>query len=162
MLRRLSWYVFLIVGIVIGLGAFGHGYSAMKVHEAIDQFPIVQPIYEALFAVWYMASGVMLAFGTIIVWIAVRVRAGDASSLFVAHVIGVLYFVFGIAALIYRHGDPFWVLFIVLGALLVGTSVVLGTNRQNSTAKRLVSDGIRPRKRRFFTKLRRFCWCFSR
>ena len=83
MLRKLSWYVFLIVGIVIGLGAFGHGYSAMKVHEAIDQFPIVQPIYEALFVVWYMASGVMLAFGTIIVWIAVRVRAGDASSLFV-------------------------------------------------------------------------------
>jgi hypothetical protein len=143
MLRKLSWYVFLIVGIVIGLGAFGHGYSAVKVHEAIDQFPIAQPIYEALFVVWYMTSGVMLAFGTMIVWISLRLKAGDVSSLFVAYVIGVLYFVFGIAALVYRHGDPFWVLFIVLGALLVGTSMVLGRNQTHADPARLVDQGIK-------------------
>lgn len=144
MLKKLSWYVFLIVGIVIGLGAFGHGYSAVKVHEAIDQFPIAQPVYEALFIVWYMASGVMLAFGTMIVWIALRLKAGDASSLFVAYVIGVLYFILGIAALVYRHGDPFWVLFIVLGALLIGTSLVLGADRRHAEPTRLVDQGIKP------------------
>jgi hypothetical protein len=142
MLRKLSWYVFLIVGIVIGLGAFGHGHAATKVHEAIDEFPIAQPIYQTIFVVWYMTSGVMLAFGAMIVWIALRLKAGDASSLFIAYVIGVLYFIFGIAALIYRHGDPFWVLFIVLGALLVGTSMVLGTNRPHAESTRLVDHRI--------------------
>jgi CHASE2 domain-containing sensor protein len=129
MLRKICWYVFLIVGIIIGLGAFGHSYSAQKVHQAIDQFPISQPIYQTLFVVWYMTSGVMLAFGAILVWIALRLKAGDSGSLFIAYVIGVLYFVFGVCALIYRHGDPFWALFIVLGALLVGSSVVLGSNQ---------------------------------
>jgi hypothetical protein len=144
MLRKFSWYVFLTVGIVIGLGAFGHGYSAAKVHEAIDQFPIERPIYQTLFVVWYMTSGVMLAFGTIIVWIAVRVRSGDPSSLFVARIIGVLYFVFGIAALVFRHGDPFWALFIVLGALLVSTSMVLGGSRQGLAATRLIDQEAKP------------------
>ena len=142
MLRKLSWYVFLMVGIVIGLGAFGHGYSAVKVHQAIDELSIARPIYETIFVVWYMASGVMLAFATMIVWIAFRVSAGDANSLFVAQVIGALYFVFGIAALVYRHGDRFWILFIVLGALLMGTSAVLSSNRPNLEEKHFVSQEI--------------------
>jgi|SRR5271165_102161 len=132
MLGKISWYVFLLVGIIIGLGAFGHGSSAVKVHEALDSLPIPRPIYEVLFVVWYMASGVMLAFATMIVWISLRLKAGDTSSLFIAYVIGVLYFVFGVCALIYRHGDPFWVLFIVLGALLLATSTILRNNPQHS------------------------------
>lgn len=142
MLKKFSWYVFLMVGIVIGLGAFGHGHSAGKVHAAIDQFPIDQTIYQTLFVVWYFASGVMVAFGVMIVWIAVRIKSGDRSSLFVAHIIGVLYFIFGITALVYRHGDPFWALFIVLGALLVSTSAVLGSNRQDLAEKHFVRQEV--------------------
>jgi hypothetical protein len=129
MLKNISWYVFLVVGIVIGLGAFGHGYSAVKVHEAIDQFPIAPPIYQTLLIVWYFVSGAMLAFGAMIVWISFRLRAGDASSLFVAYVIGAFYIVFGVCALIYRGGDPFWSLFIVLGVLLEGSALVLRADR---------------------------------
>lgn len=125
MLRSISWYVFLIVGIIVGLGAFGHGYSAVRVHEAIDRFPIAPPIYQTLFVVWYFVSGAMLAFGAMIVWISFRLKVGDASALFLAYMIGVLYFVFGVCALIYRHGDPFWALFVVLGVLLVGSAVNL-------------------------------------
>ncbi len=125
MLRSISWYVFLIVGTIIGLGAFGHGYSAVRVCEAIDQFPIPRPIYQTLFVVWYFVSGAMLAFSAMIVWISFRLKAGDPSALFIAYVIGVLYFVFGVGALIYRRGDPFWVLFVVLGVLLLGSSVTL-------------------------------------
>lgn len=122
MLTSISWYVFLIDGILIGLGAFGHGYSAVKIHEAIDQFPIVRPIYQTIFVVWYFVSGAMLVFGGMIVWISFRLKAGDASALPIAYGIGVLYFVFGVCALIYRRGDPFWALFVVLGVLLVGSS----------------------------------------
>jgi hypothetical protein len=126
MFREASWYVFLIVSIVIGLGAFGHGYSVRRVHGAIDQFPIEPAISETLYVVWYAASANMLAFSSILIWIAFRVRAGDTSGLFAAYVISVLYLATGICAIIYRHGDPFWALFIVLGLLLLASSVVLG------------------------------------
>ena len=68
MLRTISLYVFLIVGVVIGLGAFGHGYSVHKVHEAIDQFPIDRAMSQTLYIVWYFVSGAMLVFGATIVW----------------------------------------------------------------------------------------------
>jgi hypothetical protein len=124
-LKSVSWFVFLIVGIIIGLGAFGHGYEVHQVHEAIDQFPIDAKIHESLYMVWHFVSGCMLTFGMTIVWIAIRLRAGDRSSLFVAVLIGTLYFVFGVLAFVYRHGDPFALLFVGLGALLVATSAVL-------------------------------------
>ena len=125
MVRNVSWYVFLIVSIVIGLGAFGHGFSVRKVHAAIDRFPIDPAISQTLYIVWYSASGTMLAFGATLVWTALRVRAGDAGVLFVAFPIGVFYLVAGISATIYRRGDPFWFFFILLGVLLLGSASVL-------------------------------------
>jgi hypothetical protein len=130
-LKTISSTVFLIVSVIIGLGAFGHGYSGRRVHEAIDQFPIDPVIQQTIYVVWYMASGTMLTFGVILVWIWFRLRAGDVSSLFVAYAIGVLHIIFGVCALIYRRGDPFWLLFIVLGALLVGSSFVLRAGHPN-------------------------------
>ena len=129
MLRNVSWYVFLVASIVIGLGAFGHGHSAVRVHEAIDHLPISVQIYQTIFVVWYSVSGTMLVFGAILVWIALRLKRGDTSTLFIAYVIGVYHIVLGTCALVYRNGDPFWWLFIVLGVLLVGSSSVLGMSR---------------------------------
>jgi hypothetical protein len=129
MLRNVSWYVFLIVSLVIGLGAFGHGHAAVKVHEAIDHLPIPDRIYQTIFVVWYSVSGTMLVFGAILVWIAFRLKGGDTSAVFVAYIIGVYHILFGVCALIYRNGDPFWALFVVLGVLLIGTTAVLGSNR---------------------------------
>jgi len=125
MTKSVSWFVFLSVGIIIGLGAFGHGYEVHQVHEAIDQFPIKSEIREALYMIWYFVSGAMLTFGMAIVWIAIRLKAGDANGLFASFLIGALYFIFGVWAYFYRHGDPFALLFVALGALLVGTSAVL-------------------------------------
>ncbi len=125
MLRSISWYVFLLVGIVIGLGAFGHGYEGHQVHEAIDQFPINTAVHESIYMVWYFLSGCMLTFGATIVWIAFRLRVGEIRSLFAAFLIGALYLIFGVWAYIYRHGDPFALLFVSLGALLLGSSFVL-------------------------------------
>jgi len=136
MLRSASWYLFLLVGMVIGLGAFGHGYSVYKVHEAIDPFPIEAGVHDTLYVVWYFVSGTMLTLGASIVWIAFRLRAGDASSLVVAILIGAFYFMFGVWAFIYRRGDPFWLLFVGLGALLVGSALVLRTGRPPVTEHR--------------------------
>ncbi len=125
MTKRASWYIFLVVSLLIGLGAVGHTLAAQKVHAAIDRFPIDSAIYQTLFLVWYMASGTMIAYGVILVWVAFRLAAGDTSALFIAYVLSAQYIVFGVCALIYRHGDPFWALFVVLGALLLGSSLVL-------------------------------------
>jgi hypothetical protein len=127
MLRNVSSCVFLIVSAIIGLGAFGHGYSVHKVHEAIDRFPIDPGMSKTIYIVWYFVSGAMLAFGLILVRIWFRIRVGDTSSLSVAFLIGALYFIFGICASLYRRDDHFWVLFIILGALLLGSALVLRT-----------------------------------
>jgi hypothetical protein len=131
MLRSITLYVFLIATVIIGLGAFGHGYSGRGVHGAIDQFPIDPVIHQTIYVVWYMASGTMLTFAAILFWIWFRLRARDASSLFVAYAIGVLHIISGVCALIYRRGDPFWGLFIILGVLLVGSSFVLGADARH-------------------------------
>jgi hypothetical protein len=125
MLRNVSLYLFLFASVVIGLGAFGHGHAVHKVHEAIDQFPIDTAISQTLYIVWYFVSGAMLAFGATLVWIWFRLRAGDTGALFPAFVIGTLYVVVGIGAAIYRPGDPFFFVFIVLGILLLGSSLTL-------------------------------------
>lgn len=127
MLRTISSCVFLIVSAIIGLGALGHGYSAHKVHAAIDQFPINPGMSKTIYIVWYFVSGAMFAFGVILVRIWFRLRVGDTSSLFVAFLIGGLYLIFGIWASLYRRDDHFWVLFIVLGALLLGSSFILSS-----------------------------------
>jgi hypothetical protein len=133
MLRSISWFVFLVVAVVIGLGAFGHAHSVRKVHEAIDQFPIDPVISKTLYIVWYFVSGSMLVFGAMLVWIGFRLRVGDASSLFAAFLIGALYLVFGICATICRRGDPFWAFFILLGVLLLGSSFVLRVTHPSAT-----------------------------
>jgi hypothetical protein len=125
MLRSISWYVFLVVGIVIGLGAFGHGYSARRIHEALDPLPIAAATSKTLYIVWYSVSGAMLMFGGMLVTISLRLRAGDSSSLFVAYWIAAFYILLGISATIYRRNDPFWLFFILLGILLLGSSLVL-------------------------------------
>jgi hypothetical protein len=132
MLRRLSSYVFVIVGILIGLGAFGHGNAVKNVHAAIDRFPIDPNVSTMLYVVWYFVSGCMLLFGATIVWCWFRLRAGDTSSLGVPLLIGVLYLAVGVGGMIYRHGDPFMATFIVLGGLLLASSLALRTGETSS------------------------------
>jgi hypothetical protein len=134
-LRTTSSYLFLIVAVLIGLGAFGHGHSVHKVHAAIDQFAIDPAIVETLYVVWYFVSGTMLVFGALLVWVWLRVRAGDANSLFPAFLIGAFYVVVGVCALVYRHGDRFWLVFIILGVLLLGSSLVLRASLFSATRR---------------------------
>jgi hypothetical protein len=125
MLKRVALIVFLLVGVVIGLGAFGHGSAASRVHAAIDQFPIDHHIRATLYIVWYFVSGCMLVFGATIVWIWLRVRSGDTAQLFAAIPIGILYLTTGIGASLYEPGQRFWMLFVTLGGLLLISAYVL-------------------------------------
>lgn len=110
----------------MGLGAFGHVSAVRNVHAAIDHYPIDGAIRETLYIVWYFVSGCMLLFGCLIVWIWFRLRVKDTSALFVAFLIGFLYVATGAGGLIYRHGDPFWLFFILLGILLLVSAYGVG------------------------------------
>jgi hypothetical protein len=125
MIRKIASYAFLIVGIVIGLGAFGHGHAVRHVHGAIDGFPIDPDVSAMLYVVWYFVSGCMLVFGATIVWTWFRLRTGEPAPLFVVYLIGTLYTAIGIGGMIYRNGDSFMGLFVALGGVLLASSFVL-------------------------------------
>ncbi|HEY0702219.1 MAG TPA: hypothetical protein VGD60_05575 [Candidatus Acidoferrales bacterium] len=123
--RKIFSILLLLTGIVVGLGSLGHGMAAAQVHAAIDGFAVDPGLREMIYVVWYMLSGCMLLFGIAVVWAWASARRGDTKPLFIAKLIGVLYFVAGVAGLIYRHGHPFMWLFVVLGALLLICAAVL-------------------------------------
>ncbi len=123
--RAIASAVFLLTGLGIGLGAFGHGSAVRHLHAAIDGLPIDPGFASMLYVVWYFVSGCMLVFGATVVWSWLRLRMDRPVPLFACLLIGLLYLATGIAGLLYRHGDPFMWVFVVLGALLLASSHVL-------------------------------------
>lgn len=121
-MRNLFSLLFLIVGIVMGLGALGHSLAASQVHAAVDKFPVDPNVGTMIYVVWYFLSCCMLFFGVTVVWVWFRLRARDTKPLFVAVLIGAVYLGNGIGGMVYRHGDPFMGFFIVLGGLLLISS----------------------------------------
>ncbi|MGA6954397.1 MAG: hypothetical protein WBY73_04765, partial [Candidatus Acidiferrales bacterium] len=124
-MRKLFSWLFLITGIVIGLGSIGHTLAVSHVHAALDKFPVDPNVSTMIYVVWYFVSACMLLFGLTLVWVWLRLRAGDTKPLFVAVLIGLFNLANGIGGMIYRHGDPFFWFFIVLGGLLLISSYVL-------------------------------------
>ena len=125
MVRKTCSMLLLLVGIVVGLGSFGHALAVSQVHAALDKFPVDPNVGTMLYLVWYWVSYCMFLFGVAIVWAWFRAREGDTRPLFVTILIGILYFGSGVSGMIARHGDSFMLFFVVLGALLLICSLVL-------------------------------------
>jgi hypothetical protein len=112
--------LFLATGLFIGLGALGHSFVGRLVVDAeLAKFPIAFDVYSMLYVVWYFVGGCMALFGIITIWAWFRWRGGDTNLLVVTGLIGTLYFFNGAAGFFYRHHDPFMLLFLVQGAILV-------------------------------------------
>ena len=133
-MSKLASIVFLLDAIAIGVGAFGHGASVRHLHAAIDQFPIDADMHSMLYVVWYFVSGCMFAFGLMLIWVWQRLRAGDRDSLTIAAAVGMLYVGIGAFGLVYRNGDPFMAMFVVLGGVLLISGYV--TSRPLIQARR--------------------------
>ena len=125
MVKQIASVLFLLDSLVIGLGGVGHGSQAAHVHAALDGLAIDPNVASMIFVVWYFVSGCMLTFGALLLWAWWRMRAGDRQPLAVALLIGVLYSGIGVFGLVYRAGDTFMGIFLVLGLVLLGSAPAL-------------------------------------
>jgi hypothetical protein len=127
MTRRIASIIYLLLGVVIALGAYGHGFKGrIGLDTELAKFTIAENVYTMIYVVWYFVSGSMLLFGVTIMMSWARLRRGDRSLVPTVHLIGVLYTATGIGGYMYRHRDPFMVFFLVLGVLLLLTGWLAG------------------------------------
>jgi hypothetical protein len=124
--RNLAAAVYWLAAIGITLGAYGHGFQGVKpVRAAIAASTLAPDIVRVIWIVWYFVSGCMVAFGALLFWAWPRLEAGPSSRSTAAFVVGDFYALTGIAAYWYSGGDPFWLLFLVLGVAVSGSTLVL-------------------------------------
>lgn len=118
MKRRVFTFVFWFIGLVIGLGAFGHGFiGVIPVRTALNAAHIPPDVLEVIWIVWYFVSACMLLFSGLIIGAWMAARRGQVAALTIPAVIAVFYMAVGIASYAYQH-NPFWLQFTIEGALL--------------------------------------------
>ena len=111
--------VYWAMGLMIGLGAFGHGLSGVRpVRAALAAVPLPAEIREVIWIVWYFVSGCMLVFGGLILGAWFAARRGHPQALTVSTVIALFWMATGVASYAYQH-KPFWLLFLVEVTLLL-------------------------------------------
>jgi hypothetical protein len=108
----------LLAGVVMILSAAAHGllgWPAML--QALHGAGAPADLAAALSIGWYFGSMAMLVFGVVTVLSALRLRRGDSSGVTTIRVIAAGYVLFGLAAILYRHLNAHFLLFVVTGAL---------------------------------------------
>jgi hypothetical protein len=128
MKEKIFSFVFLVISIVIGLGAFGHAAQWWKIVYPVLGNRVSDPrLLNMLLAVWLFVSGGMLSFGLVLIWTWLRIRKGDRGVAVIPFGIAVFYFIFGVLSWIYV--GKFFALFVALGTLLFISTLVLNVHR---------------------------------
>ena len=126
MLRAVAAALYWIVAITITLGAYGHGFLGIKpVQAAIAATTLAPDIVRVIWIVWYDVSGSMLTFGALLFWAWPSLKTGTSSRSGVPLIIGAFYAVTGIVVYLYSGREPFWLLFVTQGVILIGSTLVL-------------------------------------
>jgi hypothetical protein len=134
-MRKLLSVLLLVVGVLIGLGALGHSFlGRLPVDAELGKFPIAPDVGTMLYVTWYFIGGCFALFGFTIVVAWYRLRKGEVTLLFVTALIGILFLATGVGGFLYRRGDPFMLVFVVEGALVLWASLVLRSRGQASVA----------------------------
>ena len=127
MIRTLAATLYWLAAVTIGLGAFGHGFLGVKpVAAAVAASTLPADIVGVIWIVWYFVSGCMVTFGALLFWAWPGLKPGFPSRAAVPVIVGVFYIVTGIASYVYSGYEPFWLLFVTQGVIVVGSTFVLG------------------------------------
>lgn len=126
MFRKVISTLLAVTGLLIGLGAFGHSFMGRRALDAgLASLPIDAHTDKLIYLVWYFCGGCMLVFGVLVIWSAWRALRGETQALFASGLVGIFYLLTGVLALATMR-EPFWSVFVVLGALSLLLSVALG------------------------------------
>ena len=126
MTRMVAAVAYWFSAVTITLGSIGHGFFGVKpVEAALDAVTLPLDIMRVLWIVWYWVSGTMVMFGLLLFWAWPALKAGSFSRSAPPLIIGVFYLTSGIVCFLYTRGDPFWLLFLTQGVLLLGSTWVL-------------------------------------
>jgi len=118
-MRRVLTTVYWLMGLMIGLGAFGHGFRGVRpIRAALATVALPAHVLEVIWIVWYFCSGCMLVFGSLIIWAWFAARRGRREAFVVPIAIAVFWMATGVASYVYQH-NPFWLLFLGEGTLLL-------------------------------------------
>src|SRR5690348_980810 len=126
MLRKLAAALLALTGLLIGLGAFGHSFMGRKALDAgLASLPLDAHTDKLIYLVWYFCGGCMLVFGVLVIWSAWKAMRVASGALFASGLVGIFYLLTGVISLAYMH-EAFWGVFVVLGALTLVLSALLG------------------------------------
>ncbi|HEY0711579.1 MAG TPA: hypothetical protein VGF45_02830 [Polyangia bacterium] len=133
-LEKLASAALVVLGALIALGAYGHGFvGRLPIDAELAKHPIDHDTFQMLYVVWHFVTGAMLLCGAALIWAWSHVRRGDRQPLFIANLIGVLYLAVGLGGIVYRNGDPFMIVFIAEGALVLLSAWALRTPRPETS-----------------------------
>ena len=134
MLRTIASWLFLLTGVVIGLGAFGHDSNAAKLATEFAKFPAFDAnMAQIALVVWHFCSGCMLTFGGICIWTWWSARGDARATFFATDLIGAFYAGAGLLSVWYTH-RPFFGLFVILGITLIVSSLPLRPRAPKASA----------------------------
>jgi len=125
----------LIAGVFMLLSSLAHGllgWPAMR--GELAKVGAATDLAGALGAGWLFGSASMVAFGAIVIVAALRLRRGDRSGVFALRAIAASYLAFGAAAFVARGFEPFFLNFVVIGALAAAPAFGSGATHRSITS----------------------------
>lgn len=126
MKRIVATVLYWLAAITITLGAIGHGFFGIKpVEAAVAASTLPADIVAVIWIVWYFVSGTMVVCGAILFWAWPAIRSGSTTRSGAALIVGAFYAITGVASYLYSGREPFWLLFLFQGAIVVGATVAL-------------------------------------
>jgi hypothetical protein len=124
--RVIAAVLYWIAAVTITLGAYGHGFVGVRpVAAAIAASSLPRDVVAVIWIVWYFVSGCMVTFGLLLMWAWPSVKSGSKTRSGVPLIVGAFYVVTGIASYLYSGREPFWLLFLTLGVIVLASTVML-------------------------------------
>jgi hypothetical protein len=119
-MKRLGSILGLTGGLVMIASSGVHSFVGWKgLDQALRAALVPADLVEALSMGWRFGGVAMLAFGVIVISAFWKRMKGDPVSLFAATVVGATYVIFGAGAFVVTKLDPFFMVFIAPGLLVL-------------------------------------------